>query len=222
MGKRILHHMPFCPLSRKIIFGLKEKELEYQEVIEKIWDISSQALEASIYGEIPVLKDHIFVCSNDYIAMEYLDEVYSPTLLGEHTHERIETRRIVSWFDRVFYQDVYLTVFYERALKRYVEVKSPDMALLKKGRQSLHEHMTQLDQLAEKRTYLNGKGFSWADIAGAAHLSCLDYLGEIFWEQFLFAKEWYMKIKSRPAFRGFLGQNFPGISPVHCYGNLDF
>ena len=82
--------------------------------------------------------------------------------------------------------------------------------------------MEYIEQLAETNHFLVGKTFSWADITAAAHLSCIDYLGDVHWKDFPCSKEWYEKIKSQPAFRPFLEQLLPGVHAAEQYRLLDF
>jgi glutathione S-transferase len=128
----------------------------------------------------------------------------------------------MSWFDRIFYHEVYMTLFYERALKWAIQQSGPDTSILKNGRTMLRKHMAYVSILVDRHAYIAGNHFSWADVTVAAHLSCIDYLGEIAWDDFPMAQEWYLKIKSRPAFRTFLMQSFPGLKPAPWYPLLDF
>ena len=50
----------------------------------------------------------------------------------------------------------------------------------------------------------------------------LDYLGEIDWNEYPVAKDWYQRIKSRPSFRPLLTERVRGIAPVSHYADLDF
>jgi glutathione S-transferase len=61
-----------------------------------------------------------------------------------------------------------------------------------------------------------------ADITAAAHLSCIDYMGDVPWEGHAGAKDWYVRVKSRPAFRTVLADHLPGIPPARHYADLDF
>jgi glutathione S-transferase len=63
---------------------------------------------------------------------------------------------------------------------------------------------------------------SFADIAAAAHLSCIDYLGDVPWDEAASAKEWYARIKSRPSFRALLADRIPGLKPPGSYADPDF
>ena len=61
-----------------------------------------------------------------------------------------------------------------------------------------------------------------ADFAAAAYLSVIDYLGDVPWDGFPGVKTWYMKLKSRPAFRPILADRWPGLVPAAHYDDLDF
>jgi glutathione S-transferase len=63
---------------------------------------------------------------------------------------------------------------------------------------------------------------SLADFAAAAHLSCLDYIGDVDWRLSKAAKDWYARIKSRPGFRTLLTDRVPGMNPPDHYVDLDF
>ncbi len=223
MSERLLYQMPFCPFSRKIAFGLLEKGVPVTPVMERTWKPSRLLLQLNPSAELPVFQDGPLICWNDYTACEYIEDVYAtPQLMGVEAFDRLEARKIMSWFDRIFYHDVYMTLFYERALKRAIAQSGPDTSVLKTGRSMLRKHMTYISILADRYSYIAGSTFSWADITVASHVSCIDYLGEIVWDDFPMAQEWYLKIKSRPAFRSFLMQTFPGLAPVPHYSLLDF
>jgi len=58
--------------------------------------------------------------------------------------------------------------------------------------------MRRKDCHSELNRWLAGDHLSLADLAAAAHLSSLDYLGDVPWADFAAAKSWYQRIKSRP------------------------
>jgi len=76
--------------------------------------------------------------------------------------------------------------------------------------------------LLSKRGWLAGHNLSLADIAAGAHMSCLDYLGEIPWKDHRDVKDWYQKLKSRPSFKPILKDSLPGLIPPRHYADLDF
>jgi glutathione S-transferase len=99
---------------------------------------------------------------------------------------------------------------------------APDMARVRAGIAHLREHLHVIAALTEVRNWLAGDELSMADLAAAAHLSCVDYLGDVPWHEAPLAKAWYQRIKSRPAFRGLLTDMVRGISPPAAYADLDF
>lgn len=86
----------------------------------------------------------------------------------------------------------------------------------------LKPHLDYLGYLAEQRSWLAGNDLSLADLAAAAHISAIDYLGEINWADHPVAQTWYSRIKSRPSFRVLLGDTIPGVAPAAHYAELDF
>jgi glutathione S-transferase len=90
------------------------------------------------------------------------------------------------------------------------------------GHENLRYHLAYLGHLAETRPWLAGEAPSFADLAAAAHLSTLDYLGEVFWEDYEPVKSWYALLKSRPSFRPLLADRVAGFIPSGSYADLDF
>ena len=82
--------------------------------------------------------------------------------------------------------------------------------------------MEHISWLADHRNWLAGNEITIADMAAAAQISCVDYTGTIDWEQYPIAKDWYVRIKSRPSFREILDDRVPDMPPAKHYANLDF
>ena len=59
---------------------------------------------------------------------------------------------------------------------------------------------------------------AFALFAAAAHLSVIDYFGDVPWNDFPGVKTWYMKLKSRPAFRPILADRVRLAIAVHLPG----
>ena len=83
-------------------------------------------------------------------------------------------------------------------------------------------HLDYLGWLLDQRRWLAGNNLSLADFAAAAHLSSLDYISDVDWNQFAAVREWYARIKSRPAFRSLLADAVPGFLPPEHYADLVF
>ncbi len=95
------------------------------------------------------------------------------------------------------------------------------MEVIRAGRDALRAALAVLGDQAEKNGYLAGRECSLGDLAIAAHLSALDYFGEVPWAEFPAMAEWYMRMKSRPAFRTLLSDRVPGQPPVSHYADID-
>ena len=221
---RTLYHLWLSPFSRKVRVALKEKGLDFSLKVEKVWDRRPEFLALNPAGTVPVLvEENGEVIADSGAICEFLEEVY-PTrpLLGGIPVERAETRRLLAWFDTKFASEVTSNVLGEKVLKRFLGRGEPDAAAIRAGLRNIHTHLDYIGWLAERRTWLAGDTFSLADIAAAAHLSCLDYLDDVPWDQHEGAREWYARIKSRPSFRPLLADHIPGSPPPKHYADLDF
>jgi len=175
-------------------------------------------------GEVPVLiEDDGTSIADSQTICEYLEEVVpDPSIFPADLKERAEARRIVAWFDRKFSAEVSENLVGEKIFKRFLKTGAPNSALIRAGQQNIHYHLDYIGWLSERRNWLAGGVFSVADIAAAAHLSSVDYLGDVPWEDHISAKEWYVRIKSRPSFRAILADHLPGEPPPKHYADLDF
>lgn len=107
-------------------------------------------------------------------------------------------------------------------MRRLAKRGNPDPAAIRSGYVGLRYHLEYIGWLAETRKCLAGGSLSLADFAAAAHLSSLDYIGDVDWTVSPAAKEWYARMKSRPSFRPLLGDRVPGVTPPAHYQDLDF
>lgn len=221
---RILYHLPLSPFSRKIRLVLAEKRLPFELRVEKVWERRAEYLELNPAGTVPTLtEDSGLVIPDSGVICEYLEEAYpDASLLGRTLGERVEVRRLVAWFDDKFNAEVSRNLLGEKVLKRMAGAGQPDATALRYGYAALRQHLLYLGWLAETRKWLAGANLSLADFAAAAHLSALDFIGDVDWTISPAAKEWYARIKSRPSFRALLNDRVPGMTPPEHYANLDF
>lgn len=221
---RRLYHIWLSPFARKVRIALKEKGLDFQLELEKVWERREEFLALNPAGEVPVLVEPDgTVLTDGQVICEYLDEVYpDPPLIGEDPKQRAETRRLVAWFDHKFNREVTINLVGEKILKRFLRLGEPDARAIRAGAQNIHYHLDYIAFLTERRKWLAGNRFSLADIAAGAHLSAIDYLGDVPWDRHPEAKDWYARIKSRPAFQPLLRDEVQGAPPAHHYDNLDF
>ncbi len=224
---RILHHFPLDPFSRQVRLALGEKKLGFEEVVERYWERPEGLSELNPSGLPPVLVEgqgmHRVVACEPRAILEYLEEAHGGfPLMARDLSERAEARRLQDWFDRKFHNEVNGYLLYEKMEKRLLGLGAPDLAGIRRGREALRAHMAYVDELLHAREWLAGRRMSLGDIAAAAHLSVIDYIGEAPWDAFKNVRTWYMKIKSRPCFRPLLSDRMPGLPPSPHYHDLDF
>lgn len=221
---RTLLHFWLSPACRKVRVVLAEKRLDFEAVLEKPWERREEFTHLNPAGEVPVLvEDDDHVLSDATAICEYLDEVHAdPPLLGHAAGERAEVRRLVGWFDVLFDRDVTQNLVTEKAIKRCMGSGHPDSGRVRSGYTNIHPHLDYVAWLVEHRKWLAGEFFSMADIAAAAHISCVDYIGDMPWDDHPTVKDWYARVKSRPSFRPLLADLVPGLRPPAHYADLDF
>ena len=223
-----LLHYPLCPFSRSVRLALAECGIEAELAEERPWEWRAEFLALNPAGSLPVLiSDNDGPISGAYAISEYLGETVASgggfqPFPGD-TAARAEVRRLVDWFHRKFHDEVTNYLVEEKVFRRFgPKSASPDMEAMRAGHENLRYHLTYIGHLAEKRSWLAGDALSFADLAAAAHLSALDYLGEVPWEDHEPAKHWYALLKSRPSFRPLLADRVAGFIPSGTYADLDF
>ncbi|HTW50632.1 MAG TPA: glutathione S-transferase family protein [Stellaceae bacterium] len=220
---RVLYHSLLSAASRKVRVALAEKNLDFTMKAEKPWERRPEFLALNPAGEVPVLIDNDDVLAGTEAIVEYLDEVYrEKILIGINPLDRAEVRRLVAWFDDKMNREVTENLVGEKIMKRTIGEGQPNSQAIRAGHANLPHHLDYIGYLVDRRRWLAGEYFSIADITAAAHLSTLDYLGDVPWEQNDLAREWYARIKSRPSFRAILADHVPGLSPPKHYADLDF
>lgn len=221
---RVLYHSLLSPTSRKARVVLAEKNLDFTMKAEKPWERRPEFLALNPAGDVPVLiePDSTVLAGTDAI-VEYLDEVYrDKILIGINATDRAEVRRLVAWFDLKMDREVTDNLVGEKMMKRVGREGQPNSQAIRAGHANLPHHLNYIGYLVDRRRWLAGDFFSVADITAAAHLSTLDYLGDVPWENHELAREWYARIKSRPSFRAILADHVPGLAPPKHYADLDF
>ncbi len=218
-----LLHMPFCPFSRKVRLVLGEKKLDAALEPVMPWEIDDEFFDLNPAGSLPVLIDHDCPVSESMAICEYLNDAYPQSpLMPEAPFDRAEVRRLVAWFDTKFQDEVTVNVVHQKIHRRLRGDGYPDIAPIRAGLMNLRTHLDYISYLVSRRNWLAGRDLSIADFAAAAHLSCLDYIGDVPWSNYPEAKDWYARVKSRPAFRGLLEDKVRGMPPTRHYTDLDF
>jgi len=224
VSMRTLYHHWLSPDARKVRLVLGEKRLDAEERLQFDWERDERFLALNPAGVVPVLveEDGTTLADGQTIC-EYLDEVYpDPPLLPKAPADRAEVRRLTAWFDRKFAAEVTDLLVKEKLFKRFSGAGAPDSRAVRAGRTNIHTHLAYVAWLTERRSWLAGERLSLADLTAAAHISLVDYAGDVPWEDHPYAKDWYARIKSRPCFRPLLRDTLPGIPAPPHYADLDF
>lgn len=218
-----LYHVPLSPFCRKVRLVLAEKRIECELVEERYWEQDADFLRRNPAGKVPVLRMDGLTMAESGAICEYLEETHpTPPLMPKGAEARYEVRRLVGWFDDKFHAEVTSKLLYERVNKKVMKQGFPDSRNVKDGARAIKFHLDYMTWLLDHRRWLAGDVMTLADFAAAAHLSSLDYISDVDWHRSEVVKDWYAKIKSRPAFRNILADQIPGFPPPPHYADLDF
>jgi glutathione S-transferase len=227
-----LFHHPFCPHSRFIRLIAGEYGLDLKLVEERSWERREAFLLLNAAGTTPVLVDEEQPpIPGAAIIAEYVDEAYGAgmgpkRLMPETLPERVEVRRLMAWFNEKFFAEVSGPLVMERFYRRLMRIEQgggpPDTDAIRAARINVRYHIAYIGWLVRTRDWLAGDQMSLADLAAAAHLSTVDYLGDVPWTEDEVSKNWYARVKSRPSFRPLLAETWPGLAPAPTYADLDF
>ena len=207
--------------------------IEPKLVEERAWERRREFLMMAAEGATPVLDARIdaLVLPGAEVIAEYLDETRGPgsAIAGSCPtirSARAEARRLMIWFNVKFFNESSQWLVREKIHKRFMSPEqgggAPDMDAVRAARSNLRYHLRYIGHLIGARNWLAGDRLTYADLAAAAHLSCLDYLGDVQWDENETARIWYARVKSRPSFRPLLAERLPGTAPSATYANLDF
>ncbi len=228
----VLFHHPMCPHSRFVRLAAAEYGLELDLVEERTFERRSEFLALNPAGTTPVLVEQsgMVIPGTGPIA-EYLDETRglalgNRRLLPEDPGSRVEVRRLLDWFNLKFFDEVSGYLVTQKIYKRFMPMDggggAPDMDQVRAARSNIRYHLRYIGYLVSRRNWLAGDDLSYADLAAAAHLSSADFLGDVPWAESENAKDWYVRVKSRPSFRALLSDRVPGMTPDPVYADLDF
>jgi len=228
-----LYHHPLCPHSRFVRVALGEYGIEPALIEERAFDRRPEFLVINPAGTTPVLEDgdNMAAIPGANVIAEYLDETRGLALghhrlMPEDPAGRVEVRRLLDWFNGKFFSEVSQWLVHEKVYKRQLPMTggggAPDMELVRAARANIRYHLRYIGWLTQSRNWLAGDRMTYADLAAAAHLSSVDFLGDVPWSEDDGAKHWYARVKSRPSFRGILADRLPGLTPSPVYADLDF
>jgi glutathione S-transferase len=213
--RRLTHLMlsPSCRLARLMV---GEKRVACDPVIT---DDSRQTMP--VFVDLDGTRAEGVWAILDHLEHHYPDHPLAPA----DDAARLSCLRWVDWAMGPFHEQVTQRIVYEKAAPRFTGAgfsRPPDMNVIRSGREELKLALKKIGTAAETNGNLACRETTLGDLAVAAHLSALDYFGEVPWTDFPPAAEWYVRMKSRPAFRSLLSDRVPGQPPAAHYAELDF
>jgi glutathione S-transferase len=212
---RRLVHLLLAPPSRFVRLLIGEKRLTWDPVTPE-----------DLFEHLPVFIDLDGTRTQglwaivDHLEGNYPDHPMAP----DDSAARAESLRLLDWAMGPLMESVTRRIVYEKAAQRFTGNpvhRAPDMNIVRIGREALRPNLALIGAAAEQNGYLASRECTLGDLAVAAHVSALDYFGEVPWTEFPAVGEWYMRMKSRPSFRTLLGDRVPGQPPVSHYADLD-
>ena len=193
----------------------------------KPWRRDAHFLELNPAATVPVLVDEGQPNAVGALAVIHtIEDRYSPAavagLFPAQPKDRAEMWRLCEWVLMKLNDEVTRYVIEEKIIKRDLPGATPDPGVLRVAKANLGEHLLYFNWLFATRQWMAGDVMTLADFALAAHLSALDYLGDVNWDSAVELRNWYARIKSRPAFRTLLNDRVGGMPPHAGYADLDF
>ena len=203
-----LYHDRLSAPGRAARLVCAEYGVEVEAIEERLWERREGFVTLNPALTLPVIEADGVTVAGIHPVIEYLDETRVAGFLVKMDDE--VTRHVVR--ERVE----------KLAMPAELGGGAPNSQALRLARANVRHHMAYLEWLSGSRAWLAGDAITYADIAAAATLSTLDYLGEVDWSASPYAKDWYGRMKSRPSFRPLLKDRVKGQSPVAHYADLDF
>jgi glutathione S-transferase len=213
---RRLFHLLMSPPCRLVRLALGEKRVAFD-----------LAAPDDPLAHVPAFADlDGTIVTGLWAVIDHIESEYpEPALVPADPSARGEALRLFDWTLTNFHEEVTRRIVFEKASSSYtgnVARRSPNMDTVRAGREALRGSLSRLGAAADANGFIAGRDLTLADLALAAHLSALDYYGEIPWTEYPPITEWYARIKSRPSFRPLLADKVPGQPPVPHYAELDF
>ncbi len=222
---RLLQHR-LDPASRlaRLMFAEYGTEVTLEDI--KPWTRDPAILELNPAATVPILiESGVPPIVGTLGVIHAIEDRYSPEnvagLFPSGAAERSEMWRLLEWVLIKLNDEVTRYILEEKIVKRE-QRGTPEPQVLRVAKANLAEHLLYFNWLFATRQWIAGPAMTLADFALAAHLSSLDYLGDVAWDTSVETRQWYARIKSRPAFRTLLSDRVAGMPAAAGYADLDF
>ena len=166
------------------------------------------------------------VCEGLWAIVDHLEGAYpEQPLMPEDAMARGEALRWLDWCMSTLADRVTKKIIYEKANPRFTggaTRSTPDMNIIRGGREALREMLPVLGKTVEERGSLGSARLHYRrpGAGGSPFGAGLFRRGAVGRQCAI--REWYVRMKSRPSFRSLLADRVPGQPPVSQYAELDF
>ena len=157
------------PYARKARVALREKKIDFQEIIDIPWNTNTLTKGINPLGKIPILLHHDHETLFDSkVIVQYLDHYEpQPLLYPKNSKDNISARLVETIADGVC--DAIVLIFLENSRKETLRSKD----WIKRQEKKIYEGVKYLSCYLEEKNNFVGNYFNIADISG---FSCLEYL----------------------------------------------
>lgn len=223
---KFLHHR-LDPASRLVRLMCAEygASLDMEQISP--WKREAEFTAISPAATLPVIMEE---GANPVVgilaSIHFVEQRYAPssvtTLIPSEPVAQAEMWRLVEWIMFKLNDEVTRYVLEEKLGKRERGDGAPQTSVLRAAKANLGEHLLYFDWILASRSWTAGEEMSLSDFALAAHLSTLDYLGDMDWSSAKETRDFYARMKSRPSFRPLLADRMVSLPASPNYTNLDF
>ena len=157
------------PYARKVRVILREKKIDFEEIIDVPWNANTLTVGFSPLRKIPILlrNGHEPLFDSKVIA-QYLDNYEpKPLFYPMNSEDNISARLIETVADGIC--DAIVLVFLENSRQKTLRSKN----WIKRQEEKIFEGVKYLSNYVEEKKYFVGNHFNIADVCG---FSCLEYL----------------------------------------------
>ena len=157
------------PYARKARVALREKMIDFEEIIDFPWNTNTLTKGINPLGKIPILlHDGHKPLFDSKMIVQYLDHYEpQPLLYPKNPEDNISARLVETIADGVC--DAIVLIFLENSRKETLRSKD----WIKRQEKKIFEGVKYLSYYLEEKNYFVGNYFNIADICG---FSCLEYL----------------------------------------------
>ena len=158
-----------CPFARKARVALREKNIDFEEIIDVPWNKNTLTKGINPLGKVPILlhknNKPLF---DSRVIVQYLDKFKPHPLMYPENHEdNISAKLVETVADGVC--DAIVLIFLENARKKSLMSKH----WIERQENKIFEGVNYLSEVLQDNGYFVGDKFNISDVSSFA---CLDYV----------------------------------------------